>query len=194
LHPKVQEFYNQTGIDYLPSVQDKLEATFEKASALSKKKSTVEAMYRYKKGGLKSHEYLWYVEKITSRDRKGNAISFEKPVGKYEMPHAQWNFDDEANPVPQSVNEVTTEYEILWSPKLIEEFEEKDMITENTKCYVDTGARKYGQFYLDNFKAKDFEDLVYFGQTGKFPTKEEKEILVGPPSKRMGIPSEKKSD
>jgi hypothetical protein len=187
LHPKVQEFYNQTGIDYLPSVQDKLEARFNKDSALSNKVSTIEAMYRYKRGGLRSHEYLWYVEKLTARDRKGNEISFEKPVGKYEMPHAHYDFDDEANPTAQSVNEVTTEYEILWNPKLIDEFEEKEMITERTKCYVDTGSRKYGQFYLDNFRTKDFEDLVYFGQTGKFPTKEEKEILIGPPSKRMGV-------
>jgi hypothetical protein len=34
---------------------------------------------------------------------------------------------------------------------------------------------------------RDFDDLVYFGQNGKFPTAEEKAILTAPPSKRMGI-------
>lgn len=186
MHPKVREFYNKTGIDYLESVQDRLESKFNKDSALSEKVVAVESMYRVKRGGLKAHEYLWYTEKHSSTDRKGNPISIIKIVGKYEMPVAQMNFDDEANPQPAGVSDLKTVYEIQWNPKLIDEFEEKGMITETTQSYVDNGSRKYGNFFMENFRNRDFEDLLYFGQSGRLPTAEEKEILAGPPSKRMG--------
>jgi len=190
MHPKVKAFYDETKLEYLESVQDKLEKQFEKMTSLSRQenKAVVEKIYRFKQGGTKSHEYCWYTLKISGKDRKGNYVSVDKTVGKYEMPRAQYNFDDEANPEVIGVNDIRTEYELQWSPKIMDELEEKGLISDATQCYVNNGSRGYGQFFVEQFRTADFEDLVHLGQTGHYPTPEQKAILAGPPSTRMGQP------
>jgi hypothetical protein len=125
LHPKVKQFYNQTGIEILESVQDQLERTFAKQTAKSTVEVTINQIYRVKFGGVRNKEHVWYNELHSSTDRKGNVKNLVKAVGKYEMPVAQYNFDDEGNPQPAGVSDFKTVYELEWSPKLIDEFEDK---------------------------------------------------------------------
>jgi hypothetical protein len=78
-------------------------------------------------------------------------------------------------------------YDILFSKEKIQELYDSGMITAMTQFSIETGSRNYGGFSYEVFMERDFDDLVYFGQNGKFPTAEEKAILTAPPSKRMGI-------
>ncbi len=179
MHPKVKTFYEQNQqLDYVKTVSDNLEEKFNEQVSTDIK-STVERMYRVKLGGIRSSEYLWYDQKDSGRDNAGNEISIIRTVGKYNMPHAQYRFDGANKKELLGIADVTTEYDIPWSPKLVDELEEKGMITEKTQVAIQTSSMSYGPFPLESFKSNEFEDLSFLGQNRRYPTLEEKQILTG---------------
>jgi len=82
MHQKVKLFCEETNIEYLESVEDKLKAKFLNDTEPGERTVTIETICRVKFGGLKGHEYVWYVEKHTGKDRKGNDVSILKVIGK----------------------------------------------------------------------------------------------------------------
>jgi len=179
MHPKVQAFYAQNkDLDYISTVQDKLEGQFNE-QVTGEKTTKVTRIYRIKVGGFKSSEHVWYEQKETGKDNAGNEMTFMRTVGKYEMPKAQWRFNGANSKELVGISDVQTEYDLAWNPKLIEELEEKDMISDTTQCYIQTVSRTYGPFYLEAFRSSEFEDLAFLGQNGSFPTPEQKQVLTG---------------
>lgn len=174
MHPKVREFYDQNKeLDYVKSVQDNLEQRFNE-QVFGEKTITVERIYRVKLGGFKSNEYVWYDQKEVGRDNAGNDMAFYRTVGKYDMPKAQWRFDGANKRELVGISDVQTEYDIPWSAKVIDDLEDKGMITGRTQCYVQTVSRTYGPFYIEAFKTSDFEDMAF-----AFSTPEQRQFLTG---------------
>lgn len=179
MHSKVQAFYDQNkDLDYVNTVQDNLEKKFNE-QVTGDKTIKITRIYRSKFGGFKGSEHVWYEQRESGKDNAGNDMVFMRTLGKYDMPKAQWRFNGANSKELVGISDVQTEYDIAWNSKLIEDFEEKEMIDDKTQCYIQTVSRTYGPFYLEAFKTSEFEDLAFLGQNRRFPTPEEKQTIVG---------------
>lgn len=186
MHPKVEAFYKKNDLQYVKPVHDRVREDFMSNTQLQPRTTEIDKIYRVKIGGLKSNEYVYYSQITRGTDNSGNDRDFDEIIGKYEMPKAINKLEPNGERKVVGVSGHTTVYDIPFNAKLIEEWEDKGKIIENVRCYIFDGSRMYGEFSLENLKQRDFEDLVYHGKFGAFPTPEQKEMIVGPPSKRLG--------
>jgi hypothetical protein len=190
MHPKVKALYDDhPEIDRPISAIEDSEKEFNNRTKNFDKVITIDQLWRTRRGGgLKAVEYIWYLKRTTSKDFKGNKKAFVKPEGKYDMPVLAFEWEDnEGQGKATGVQTYEQMFDIPFTKETVEEYLKSGMITADTGFAIDGGSRQYGGFTYDMFVERDFDELVYFGQNGKFPSAEEKAIISGPPSKRMGL-------
>lgn len=172
-HPKVAEFYGRNPtIDYYEKAEDKRERDFRAKTDKSPHTFKITGMYRSKKGGFRSQEYLWYFREDNSTDKHGNETQLFEVVGKYEMPIATFQYDEAAQQSTAiGIARFDTVYEMPWSPKLVDDLLEKEQITGTTLFYLETPSRTYGDIDFEDFRSMTYEELVGYCRTGDRPEK-----------------------
>ena len=172
-HPKVTEFYNKYNtLDHYEKAEDKRERDFRAKTDKSAHSYKITGMYRSKKGGFRSQEYLWYFREDNSTDKHGNEIQLFEVIGKYDMPIATFQYDEAAQKSTAiGIARFDTVYEILWSPKVIDDLLEKEQVTGTTMFYLETPSRTYGDIDFEDFKGMSYEELVGYCRTGDRPEK-----------------------
>src|ERR1700730_2541091 len=94
MHPKVAEFHNQSGLEYLLAASDRVEAFFHAETAGQPKKDHVDQIYRVRTGSFGGQtEHTWYYVTTTSNDENGNKRTLFSTVGKYDMPIGNYQYD-----------------------------------------------------------------------------------------------------
>src|SRR5947199_9646359 len=91
--PEIRKFYEENGLDYTPTAEDRLHADFDRRTN-GEQEIKIHQILRSKKSSFKSKENLWWLEVINSKDRWQNPIQKRYVVGKWEKPIGQFIYDE----------------------------------------------------------------------------------------------------
>jgi hypothetical protein len=179
-HEKIQQFYNNNpSLDYLPTSEEQVHAIFDQKNIDPESKIHIEQIHRIRRGGLRREdESVYFYEKHSGHDHRGNEIEKFIVNGKYDIPVGQYQF-----------NELTGQnscvgiarhdriYPITYNTKLLDDLVEKGQIDGTTTYYIETqGGRIYSGFEYEDFHNMSFDDLVTLGKTGNKPGEKEIEV------------------
>jgi hypothetical protein len=170
MHPKVEEFYNKTGLDRLESPADWKDRWFAQATLNQEHKFHISNIYRSSKEGYKSTEKMWWFEEDNSVDHRGNEVQNCYIKGKYEMPIGHYDFDEKSGENRcTGIARLETRYEIDFDPKKLDEFIDKGMIDGRTNFYLESISRTYGDIQFEDFRNMSYDDLLDYCKTGQRP-------------------------
>lgn len=169
-HPKVKEFYDKHGLDYIKSAHDRKEEWFEATTKGHEHNIHIQQIFRSRSGSLNAKEFIYFYEEDNSLDFKGNEVQMFRIKGKYDMPKGEFKFDEksgESKCTGIARHEII--YEIPFDKKQIEKWVSDGSIDSKTGFLLDSGGRYYGEISYEDFINLSFDDLLYVCRTGLRP-------------------------
>lgn len=168
---EIRKFYNETGLDYIPSAEHRTHAEFAAKAQNRPIKRHIDQVHRVREGGLRGQEKMYFLETHTSKDHRGNRISKFLVNGKFDNPIPTYQYDEiTGQNMCTGIDGYETIYQMPFNLKVIDELVDSGEIDDRTQFAVETpNGRGYGGFSFDEFRNMSFDDLVYIGKTGMRP-------------------------